>query len=159
MIRLIRYQYLAILWAAFVLFLCNIRIDDRITGEGFFFIGFDKLTHCGCFFVFTVLLLRGRVRQKNNYSYSIGTILILLAVSAVLGGAIEVLQQYLFTYRSAEWWDFACDLLGTGMALFSYVVLHRMRSLEMHHPPSTTYVYREGTLKISLPLGEDGKQK
>lgn len=46
-------------------------------------------------------------------------------ISAILGGGIELLQLKVFTYRSAEWWDFSCDMIGTFMGVFSYVLLHR----------------------------------
>lgn len=41
-----------------------------------------------------------------------------------MGGGIELLQWKVFTYRSAEWWDFGCDMIGTLMGVFSYMLLH-----------------------------------
>ncbi len=46
-------------------------------------------------------------------------------ISVVLGGGVELLQWQVFTYRSAEWWDFGCDLIGTFMGIFSYALLHK----------------------------------
>jgi hypothetical protein len=53
------------------------------------------------------------------------TIVKILILTAVLGGGIEILQLEVFTYRSAEWWDFFCDMAGVGMGVFSYIFLHR----------------------------------
>lgn len=124
MLTTLKYQYPAILWTIIVLVLCN--IPPMETGEeSFFFEGFDKMAHLGFFFILSVLLLFGKIRQQNSYEYSKLTIVKILAVTAILGGGIEILQWKIFTYRSAEWWDFISDMLGAGMAVFSYLLLHR----------------------------------
>ncbi|RYG22069.1 MAG: VanZ family protein [Chitinophagaceae bacterium] len=93
--------------------------------EGFFFIGFDKMAHLGFFYVLTVLLFYGKINFQHSYSFRSLTIFKIMVISIVLGGGIELLQWKVFTYRSAEWWDFACDMLGTFMGIFSYVLLHK----------------------------------
>jgi len=47
-------------------------------------------------------------------------------ITFMLGGIIELIQWKIFTYRSAEWWDLGCDMLGVMMGVFSYVILHLM---------------------------------
>lgn len=125
MIRELRTQYLAIIWSVFVLIMCNLPLGDA--GGGFFFEGFDKLVHTGFFFVLTVLLFYGRIRQQMSYQYRLLTVVKILLITSVLGGGIEIIQWKIFTYRSAEWWDFACDLIGVGMGIFSYIFLHRIQ--------------------------------
>jgi VanZ family protein len=97
------------------------------TGDLPLFEGFDKLVHLGFFFVLTVLLFYGKIRQQLSYSYRIITILKILLITVILGGGIELLQLTVFTYRSAEWWDFFCDMTGVAMGIFSYILLHRFR--------------------------------
>lgn len=126
MIETLRHQYLAIIWASIVVILCDIPIDDGPMGLTFFE-GFDKLVHTGFFFVFTVLLFYGKIRQQRSYYYRIITVIKILLVATFLGGAIELLQWKVFTYRSADWWDLFADLTGVGMGIFSYIVLHRTR--------------------------------
>jgi VanZ family protein len=125
MINALKYQYLAVIWAILVLILCDIPISGT---KGIpVFEGFDKLVHTGFFFVLTVLLFFGKIRQQLSYNYRITTILKILFITAFLGGGIELLQWKVFTYRSAEWWDFFCDMVGVGMGIFSYILLHRTR--------------------------------
>jgi VanZ family protein len=93
-------------------------------GVGFFFAGFDKMVHLGFFYVLTVLLFYGKIRYQHNFSFRSLTIFKIILISVVLGGGIELLQWKVFTYRSAEWWDFACDMIGALMGVFSYVLLH-----------------------------------
>lgn len=96
-------------------------------GEGFFFTGFDKMTHMGFFFVLSVLLFYGKIKYQHNFGFRTLTIFKIIMISALIGGGIEILQWKVFTYRSAEWWDFACDMLGCFMAVFSYVLLHKLK--------------------------------
>ena len=92
--------------------------------EPFFFVGFDKMAHLGFFYVLAVLLFYGKINDQGNYSFRLLTIFKIMLIAALLGGVIELLQWKIFTYRSAEWWDFGCDMLGTVMGIFSYVLLH-----------------------------------
>lgn len=126
MIQTLKHQYLAIIWAIIVLILCDAPLGSN-SNIPVLFEGFDKLAHTGFFFVFTVLLFYGKIRQQLSYSYRIITILKILMVTTLLGGTIELLQLKFFTYRSAEWWDFFADMVGVGMGIFSYIFLHRTR--------------------------------
>lgn len=119
----LRSQVWAVIWTIVILVLCNMRMPDS-DGPGFFFEGFDKLVHLGFFFVLSVLLFYGKIRYQHNYSFRSLTIFKILLIAAILGGGIELLQWKMFTYRSAEWWDFACDMIGALMGVFSYVLLH-----------------------------------
>jgi VanZ family protein len=125
MLKTIRYQLPAILWSVIILVLCNLPAND-LPDSRLFFEGFDKLAHTGFFFVLSVLLFFGKIRQQGSYEYRILTIVKILAISVALGAFIEYLQFYWFTYRAAEWWDFTCDLIGVGMGIFSYILLHRI---------------------------------
>ncbi len=128
MLTTLKYQYPAILWTLVVLILCN--IPPSTSGSSFFFEGFDKMAHLGFFFILSVLLLYGKIRQQHSYQYRMLTVIKILAITAILGGGIEVLQWKIFTYRSAEWWDFIADMLGTCMAVFSYLLLHRRKDVK-----------------------------
>lgn len=124
MITTLKHQYLAIIWAIIVLILCNMPVDQLSQGVPVFD-GIDKLVHTGFFFVLTVLLFYGKIRQQKSYNFRIVTILKILLITIGLGAAIELLQLNVFTYRSAEWWDLFCDVAGVGMGVFSYIFLHR----------------------------------
>ena len=99
---------------------------SQAKGGGFFFEGFDKMAHLGFFFVLSVLLFYGKISYQHNFGFRTLTIFKIILISALIGGGIELLQWKFFTYRSAEWWDFGCDMLGCFMAVFSYVLLHKL---------------------------------
>lgn len=127
MLSIFKYQYLSVLWAIFVVIMCNIPLGDTPIKGVTFFEGFDKLAHTGFFFVLTVFLFFGKIRQQASYSYRGVTLLKILLITVGLGVLIEILQLYLFTYRSAEWWDLFADMTGVGMGIFGYIFLHRTR--------------------------------
>jgi len=117
---------LTFLWAGFVLTLCSIKMSS-IPSVGKTFEGFDKVVHF-IFFLFLSLFLvyedhRQQYPQKSRLKASIG----LLVLGLVYGGGIELLQKYLFTYRSAEWLDLAADMGGCILAImiFNWIVYKR----------------------------------
>ncbi len=119
-------QKWSILWTVIILVLCNIELTSTDEDQGLFFEGFDKMAHLGFFYILTILLFYGKINFQHNYSFRSLTILKVVLISAVIGGGIELLQWKIFTYRSAEWWDFISDMLGAFMGVFSYILLHRL---------------------------------
>ncbi len=128
MFRTLKFQWPALLWALVIFILCDLPTNDLPSSEHFFE-GFDKIVHLGFFFVLTVFLFYGKIRQQNSYEYRIMTIIKILLINITLGGGIELLQWKVFTYRSADWWDFFADMVGLGMGVFSYLLLHRKTHL------------------------------
>jgi VanZ family protein len=123
-IEVLKYQRWALVWTVFILILCNAKMPDT-KNSGFFFQGFDKLVHLGFFYVLTILLFYGKIKNQHNYNFRSLTILKIVVITFILGGSIELIQWKIFTYRSAEWWDLGCDMIGVFMGVFSYVILHK----------------------------------
>ncbi|MES2448718.1 MAG: VanZ family protein [Bacteroidota bacterium] len=117
-------QRWSILWAIVTLVLCNIKMPEGDEGSGIFFKGFDKMAHLGFFYVLTVLLFYGKINYQHNFSFRSLTIFKIILICVFIGGGIEILQWKVFTYRSAEWWDFISDMMGCFMGVFSYALLH-----------------------------------
>ncbi|MES2828201.1 MAG: VanZ family protein [Bacteroidota bacterium] len=124
LIQKIKYHGWAIAWSVFILILCCMKMPAS-SGTGFFFEGFDKMVHLGFFFILTVLLFFGRILEQRNYRFRFLSIFKILVITASIGAAIEAIQFEFFPYRSAEIWDFACDMLGVSMAICSYILLHK----------------------------------
>jgi VanZ family protein len=115
----LQYQKLTLLWALFVLVMCNMQLGE-IAHSPRFFPGFDKLVHCGFFFMFTVLACNGIIRQHRTLTYANAFKVIFGAIA--FGAIIEILQLYIFTWRSGEWADLFADTVGLGMAAFSMLI-------------------------------------
>jgi VanZ family protein len=117
-------QRWALAWTVFIVILCCIRMPDT-EGTGFFFEGFDKMVHLGFFYVLTILLFYGKINSQHSYTFRSYTILKIILITAALGAGIEILQLEFFDYRSADIWDFGCDMIGVFMGVFSYILLHK----------------------------------
>ena len=117
----LKYYRPAIWWALFIMIICNIELGSAGKSH-MFFAGFDKLTHCGLFFVLTVFAGSGFVRQYGNRHFTLVAALKIFSIMVIYGAVIELLQLYIFTWRSGEWPDLFCDTIGAGMGVFGILV-------------------------------------
>lgn len=124
MYRSIKYQVPALVWTVIILVLCNMPMQS-VSKSVRFFEGFDKIAHLGFFFMLTVFIFNGRSRESRTYKYNILTLTKIVVFTFLLGGLIELMQWKLFSYRTGEWWDLFADMTGVGMAIFSYMFMHK----------------------------------
>jgi len=117
----LKYYWPTVSWALFILLMCSINISDVSTSP-LFFPGFDKLVHCGFFFVLVIFGCSGAIRQQFTPQVSYKLVIIIFALSIMYGGLIELLQVAVFTWRSGEWDDLFADAVGASMAAFSIMV-------------------------------------
>jgi len=117
----VKYYWPAILWALFVLVMCSVKLG-KVSDSPLFFCGFDKLVHCGFFFVMVVFSVAGYIRQQTVRILPFGVLLLITTVVIAYGGLIELLQAYVFTWRNGDWNDFFADMIGALMAAFSILV-------------------------------------
>ncbi|QEM13317.1 VanZ family protein [Mucilaginibacter rubeus] len=117
----LKYHGPAILWALFVLVICSVHLDS-VDKSPLFFEGFDKLTHCGLFFTLIVLVCFGVIRQQKPRRLTYTGVFIIWIVSIIFGGLIEILQISIFTWRTGDWNDLFCDVLGACMGVFSVML-------------------------------------
>lgn len=91
------------------------------------FEGFDKLAHCGTFFVLTVLLYWQNLSKNNRNVNKWRTVLKFTLSTSIFAAGTELAQRYASTGRSADIWDFFADMMGIGMATFAYIVFYYKR--------------------------------
>ena len=119
--KILKYQRLTILWALFILLICCVSLG-KSGSSPLFFKGFDKITHTGLFFVFTVFAFYGLISRQKQIMVQRYYFILIPFIVFLFGGAIEVLQWKFFTYRSGDWNDLFCDVLGSLMGIFSILV-------------------------------------
>lgn len=74
--------------------------------------GFDKLVHFGMYFLFSFFLLKD---LKNNLKFlKIQLLLIIFSFTFVMGGSIEIIQDFFIPGRSGNLYDLSADLGGTA---------------------------------------------
>lgn len=109
------------LWAFFILIICNMSIE-HLGRPPRFFTGFDKLTHCGLFFVLAILFCINYLKRHNSNYLPLRPAFFITIAIILYGGVIELLQEYIFTWRSGDWWDLFADSVGVFMGLFSVLL-------------------------------------
>ena len=87
---------------------------------------FDKVIHFMLYFIFTLLLISGNNSQKHQRRVTINAILWAAAISLPYGIVVEVLQHFIFTTRSAEFWDIVANILGFLTASLAYRPANRI---------------------------------
>ena len=119
--RILKYHGPTILWALFIFTLCTMRLG-KIENSPIFFPGFDKLVHCGFFFVLVVFYCNGILRQHNYTRLPFKYIAMVFAIAILYGGSIELLQWKVFTWRDGDWNDLFADTVGASMGLFGVLI-------------------------------------
>ena len=89
--------------------------------------GFDKIAHCGSFFLLTALFLYGAVANTKGMARKYLTAFWVLLGTGSFAFFSEFAQYYFTSTRQADWWDIFADAVGIGMALFSYLLFYRKR--------------------------------
>jgi VanZ family protein len=117
----LKYYGPAILWALFILIICAIPFGD-VGSSSLFFPGFDKLVHCGLFFVLSIFYCYGSIRKWQTRSIRIEIAMKNTVVLVSYGALIEMLQQYIFTWRSGDWNDLLADSIGGCMGIFAVLI-------------------------------------
>lgn len=83
----------------------------------------DKVFHGLAYMVLALVMYFDYSRQGKRRSRVFA---IISAVSATLyGGAIELVQKYLTTYRTGNWYDWLGDAIGAIIALIVLLLLIR----------------------------------
>lgn len=111
-----RYRF-AILWALVILFACGaqpstfnkLRLEDLL--------GYDKPIHAFLFGFEAWLLIKASLPRKSKLSQN-RLIIISCLASAVYGVFIELLQKWVFTGRSYDYFDMLANLIGCLIAYF-----------------------------------------
>jgi VanZ family protein len=114
----IKYHGFSILCGAGIFILCTIQIppQDNIP----LFPNFDKVVHFMMYFVLSLSIVLETIHVKTQARKSIlRTFFIALIISAIFGGAIELIQGGLTDYRSADMMDWIFDMGGAVAACLS----------------------------------------
>lgn len=124
MFKAIKYQALTLCWATGILILCSMPGQSFSKPSKLLFEGFDKIAHLGLFFVLTILIFNGFIKQFNNHYFKITTCVLVGIIAVVYGGVTELLQWQFFTSRGGDWWDLFADTIGVAMAIFALFMLN-----------------------------------
>ena len=99
-----------------ILILCFLPGNTANKMSVFYFPYFDKIVHFVMYFIFSFVLfvdLTNNTRLQKKQIF-----LIILLLSFIIGGIIELIQNYFIPMRSGDWFDLLADLTGSLMFVF-----------------------------------------
>jgi len=128
----LKYLAPAFLWALVILWLCAIPGQDIPDWK---LLSFDKAGHAGIFFILTVLLLWGFIKQKPGSVLHKYFLSIAIIIAVAYGGSTELMQKYLFENRTADPMDFLANTIGAAFTLPVYFLLLKKK---LQHQDSNT---------------------
>lgn len=118
----INFKYLIIVWIIIIFILSSISGNDIPKIPDFKIPHLDKIVHFTMYFTLQFLILTEYYKNYNN-KYSFTKILIITtSISIMYGLVMEYLQGYLFTSRTASFYDFIANsagaIIGTILVIF-----------------------------------------
>jgi len=99
----------------------------------------DKIVHFGLFYILGIFLC-AELKYQTSLSYKkIG--LIVIALVALYGAIIELLQYYLFVNRSGDYIDLLADISGGVIAVFMFRYLKIWKDRVIEKSPFNKYQF------------------
>jgi VanZ family protein len=117
------FLYAALFWTGVILYFCLIKASD-IPQLGVDYPNLDKLVHAFLHFIFTLLwffYFKKKIGRLKNYKL----LILSLVLSFFFGLAIELLQRFLTTTRSADVFDVLANLSGATLAVITIILLNK----------------------------------
>lgn len=115
----------AIVWALIMLVLLLLPSKNFEVKSVTFYEGFDKMVHCGIFFVLCIILYWEYILKSKRSVNKWTSILKIVSSTVIFAFATEAAQQYLSPTRTADVWDIVADIIGIGMATFAFVFFYK----------------------------------
>ena len=110
--------------------MCSVRMTSIPLSDRIHIPNFDKLVHFGFFFVLSALLFMESTKQQNTSVTRFKVSGTIFLIAAIYGGSIELLQKFVFTYRSAEWLDFLADAAGSMCSILLILIFTTAKKAE-----------------------------
>ncbi len=110
------------IWLVFIFVLCNMRPSSLPSDSWFVFKGIDKVVHAIFYFVFAWLFLPVFEYTKDKRN----AIALTISTGFFYGVFIELMQQFVFTYRSADWRDVVANSIGLALGILSFPIVNSL---------------------------------
>lgn len=91
-------------------------------------IPWDKIAHFGMFFMLSAVIMYEYYRLHKNSISIVKWLFWGFIIPISYGGVIELLQEFFFVYRGAEWGDFIADAAGSFAATLLAIIILRTKS-------------------------------
>lgn len=120
----LKHNIYGILWALLILALCGLPGRDFPDLSFWKLLTFDKFAHAFVFAVQVLLLIVGFKKQRTFPLLKYVAVKASLAISLSYGALVELLQQLVFTDRTADLLDFIANSLGCFLGLLGFYLIY-----------------------------------
>lgn len=86
----------------------------------------DLVAHFLLYMVFTILLINGNRIESKYILFKKYAVLTALVVSITYGGIIELIQGIGWLNRSADWFDFGMNAVGSLIGVIIYFIAYKI---------------------------------
>lgn len=129
---LIRYTIVPTFISLVILYLCCFIPANDIPEVSFdFFIPMDKIVHFCMYFGLSGAAAINYIHGEKGFVNTQKLLILAFVLPIIYGGLIELLQQYFFTSRSGDWFDFLADILGS-LAVLPIAVQYKKYLTKKH---------------------------
>lgn len=87
-------------------------------------VSFDKVIHVAIYFVFSVLLFYGIIKQAASNKKKQFILVLTLLIASLLGVSLEVLQYLGTAGRSFEMLDILANIIGSFLGVAAFSLFH-----------------------------------
>lgn len=119
-----KYNFWGLAWALLIFFLCGLPGGEFPDLSFWSMLAFEKVAHAFVFAVLVVLLIVGFIKQFSFPALRYMAVPIAPIISIIYGGAIELLQLFLFEERSADVLDFIANSAGAGLGVIAFYMIY-----------------------------------
>jgi VanZ family protein len=119
--KMLQKYWKSITWIFLILFLSAISGNDLKKVQLITIPHFDKIVHFGMYFILTAVLILDFIEYRLhpiNQKLNFKTLFFILIFSLFYGILMELMQEYVFEKRSADYYDFLANASGSFIALF-----------------------------------------
>ncbi|MDT8413025.1 MAG: VanZ family protein [Vicingaceae bacterium] len=87
---------------------------------------FDKLVHIAIYALLSFLSVLGFSKQPNSFLLNSKLqSFFSISFSVIMGGLIELLQEYVFINRYGDWYDFIANSLGAVCGVIGFYLMRK----------------------------------
>jgi VanZ family protein len=112
---------------------------DKLPKGGLEIPHIDKIVHFGLFYIMSIFLC-AELKYQTKLSMK-KVMLISIILVALYGAIIELLQNYVFTYRSGDYYDLLFDIIGGTVGVLMFKTLKSWKDRIVEKEPFCRYPF------------------
>ncbi|CAN5573454.1 hypothetical protein BH23CHL4_BH23CHL4_29640 [soil metagenome] len=119
-----KYNLLAITWALLILLLTALPGEDFPDLNFWSLLTFDKAAHIFVFAILVLQLIVGFIKQYRFRHLRYKAVRTAFIIGISYGAITELMQEFIFTGRNADIWDFVANVIGGILGVVAFRLIY-----------------------------------